>query len=100
MQITKTINNNVVILKITGDVDLSNSPNLRIEFAKLIKDKAPSILVDLSEVTYMDSSGLATLIEAMQKTTQNDGTFKLRGVTGAVKNMFEIARLNEIFAIE
>lgn len=99
MQITKELKNNVTIVRASGDIDLSNSSLLRKEFAKLLKENKSNILVDLSDVAYMDSSGLATLVEAMQNVKKTNGTFKLCGIKNNVKNIFEIARLNEIFPI-
>lgn len=87
-------------ITLSGEIDLYNSPKLREKLSVLINCNNPDILVDLSGVTYMDSSGLATLVEAMQKVKKNNGEFKLTGVKGAVKNIFEIARLTEIFDIE
>lgn len=97
MQIKTEINNDTTIVILSGEVDLSNSPVLRKKLLGLINT---NILVDLSDVTYMDSSGLATLTEAMQRISKNNRTFKLTGVKGAVKNIMEIARLNEVFSIE
>lgn len=96
MQITIDTKNNINIISIKGEVDLSNSPKLRKEFLRLGNS---NLLVDLKDVSYMDSSGLATLVEAMQKVTKNNGKFKLSGLTGEVKNIFEIARLQEVFSI-
>ncbi|MGP1310428.1 MAG: STAS domain-containing protein, partial [Phycisphaerales bacterium] len=54
------------IVRPKGDVDLQRSPVLR-EHLKSVSDRKPSrLVVDLSEVSYMDSSGVATLVEAMQ----------------------------------
>lgn len=97
MQIKAQINNDTTVVTLSGEVDLSNSPILR---KKLLESINTNILVDLSDVSYMDSSGLATLIEAMQKVNKNGRTFKLTGVKGAVKNILEIARLTEVFSIQ
>jgi len=89
---------NITIIRLSGYIDLSNSPILRKKLAEAINNNA-NILIDLSEVTYMDSSGLATLVEAMQKLNKNKGSLKISGLTGEVKNIFEIARLNDVFSI-
>lgn len=99
MQIKVESKNNTDIVILSGEVDLYNSPQVRKKLTELINHKNPHIIVDLSGVTYMDSSGLATLVEAMQKIAKNNGKFILVGIKGAVKNMFEIARLNEVFSI-
>lgn len=96
MQIKTVLKDAAAVIIPSGEIDLSNSPVLR---KKLMGLTNTNILVDLSDVTYMDSSGLATLIEAMQKTTKKGGTFKLTGIKGPVKNILEIARLTEIFSI-
>lgn len=87
-------------ITLSGEIDLYNSHRLREKLSTLINNDNPDILVDLSDVTYMDSSGLATLVEAMQKVKKKNGRFRLTGVKGAVKNIFEIARLTEVFVIE
>jgi len=97
MKIKNELKNNINVVSLSGDVDLSNSPQVRKVFTEILSDKNAQILVNLTDVTYMDSSGLATLIEAMQKAYKNGGSFRLFGVQGAVKNMFEIARLDKVF---
>lgn len=100
MQIKTELRDNINIINLSGEIDLSNSPILRKKLRELTNNKSPNILVDLSEVPYMDSSGLATLVEAMQRVNKNNGTFKLKGIKGTVKNIFEISRLTEVFSIE
>ena len=55
--------------------------------------------VDLSKVTYIDSSGLAILIEGMQNVTAYGGKFALVGLQETVRPIFEIARLDQVFRI-
>ena len=56
-------------------------------------------MVDLSRVTYIDSSGLAALIEAMQKMDGCGGKLVLAGLQENVRPIFEIARLDQVFVI-
>lgn len=56
------------LLRPKGDVDMARSPALRIKLTEALKGKPARLVVDLSDVPYMDSSGLATLIEALQTT--------------------------------
>ena len=51
------------IISISGDVDLYSSPEVRKAITQQSKKKVPLIVVNLAEVTYMDSSGVATLVE-------------------------------------
>ncbi len=87
----------ITILSIQGDIDLESSPALRKELKKISTTKAPSLLVDFTETTYIDSSGLATLIEYFQSASAYQGKIALCGLTPRVKNSFLIVRLEEVF---
>ena len=58
-----------------------------------------TLVVDLSRVSYIDSSGLAALIEAMQNVQEYGGKFALAGLQETVRTIFEIARLDQVFQI-
>ncbi|CAN5738168.1 STAS domain-containing protein [soil metagenome] len=79
-----------------GDIDLSGSPLLRQELKKLAGKR---IVVDLTGVPYMDSSGLATLVEAMQGARKNGGQIMLVGLNDRVRSIFSIAKLDTVFKI-
>ncbi len=87
------------ILKLSGDVDLYSSPQVRKKILSLITKSNKNLLVDLAEVTYMDSSGVATLVEALQLTNKNSGTLKLYSLRDAIKDVFELSRLDKVFNI-
>ena len=65
----------------------------------MIQDKPRQVVVDLTKVTYLDSSGLAVLIEGMQNVQKYGGRFGLAGVQEDVKHVFDIARLDQVFQI-
>jgi anti-sigma B factor antagonist len=88
-----------VILKPVGDVDLNSSPALRAELMQAQEEKPKRLIVDLSEVHYMDSSGVATLVEAMKGQRQRSGTLVLCCMQERVRSIFEIARLDIVFNI-
>jgi anti-sigma B factor antagonist len=87
------------ILKITGDVDLYSSPQVRKEVVSLISKTNKNLLVDLAEVTYMDSSGVATLVEALQLTKKLGGKLRIFSLGNTVKDVFELSRLDKVFEI-
>lgn len=86
------------VISASGDVDLSGSPLLRQE---LKKAAAPGrrIVVDLTGVPYMDSSGLATLVEAMQGARRNKGEIVICGLSDRVRSIFTIAKLETVFRL-
>ena len=55
--------------------------------------------MDLKKVSYIDSSGLATFVEALQRMNQAGGKLVLMGLTAAVRGVFEIAKLDSIFIL-
>jgi len=87
------------ILSLEGEIDLHESPNLRENLRPLIEAKSPRIYVDMSGVSYIDSSGLAVLIDAMQRIADYDGKFGLINIRPAVRTVLEIARLDQVFRL-
>src|SRR5215470_11608642 len=67
---------------------------------RMIKKRPPHVVVDLSGVTFIDSSGLAVLIRAMQDVQKYGGKLRLSGMNENVRPIFEIARLDQIFVID
>ncbi len=87
------------VLPLEGEIDLHVSPQIGASLATLIAQKPSQMVVDLSKVTYIDSSGLAVLIEAMQNVDHYGGKFALSGLQESVRPIFEIARLDQVFRI-
>ena len=89
----------VAIVEIEGEVDLYSSPNLRSVLLDLTKSKNSAILVNLLNVKYMDSSGVATLVEALQQVGKYGGKLKIANLRNSVKDVFELSRLDKVFDI-
>jgi anti-sigma B factor antagonist len=87
------------VLPLEGEIDLHVSPEVADSLQAMIKKKPKQLVVDLSKVTYMDSSGLAVLIQAMQNVQEYGGKFALANVQPSVQHIFEIARLDQVFQI-
>ena len=89
-----------MILIPTEDIDMSRSPVLRTAIKGELKPGLDSLIIDLSEVQYMDSSGLATLVEAMRMAKNLTINLHLAAMTAKVRAIFEIARLDAFFSIK
>jgi len=87
------------VLPLEGEIDLHVSPEVAEELRALVAKKPKVLVIDLEKVTYMDSSGLAVLIEAMQKVQEYGGKFAIAKVQESVQHIFEIARLDQVFRI-
>ncbi len=99
LEINKEINGQNVFLTIRGEVDMYSSPLLRKAVIKIAQQKIDNILIDLQDVNYMDSSGVATLIEGLQHCKKYGGTILLAGMQENVREVFELTRLDKIFKI-
>ena len=88
--------NGVSIYQVVGEINISTSPDLRKLFEKQPTKK---VVVDLEKVSYIDSSGLATLVEMLKKTKTQGGSLGLAGMSDRVKSLFEITKLDKLFAI-
>jgi anti-sigma B factor antagonist len=88
-----------VVVRLFNDIDMDCSPDVRAALRDLTERKIPQIAIDLSGVPHMDSSGLATLVEALQRVKKYNGKIVLFGLQPRVKSVFEIAKLTDIFTI-
>ena len=89
----------VVIVRPEGEIDLARSPELRHQIALVQDMKVAKVIIDLARVPYMDSSGVATLVEAMQVARKVSHTLVLCGLCERVRSIFDIARLGMVFTI-
>ena len=88
------------IIDVRGEVDLYSSPKMREAIFSAMKQRPlPAIIVDLTHVTYTDSSGIATLVEGLQISQERQARFKLVGLSQAVLEVFQLARLETVFEI-
>lgn len=88
-----------VLLAVEGQVDMHTSPELRAKLRECLERKANPVVVDLTKVGFIDSSGLATMIEALQAVGKYGGRLRLCGLAPAVKNLFKLSNLISIFDI-
>ena len=86
------------VVFLSGDVDLHSSPQAREAILGCLKQKN-SLLVELSAVSYMDSSGVATLVEGYQTARKQSLEFGLVAVSPPAMNVLKLARLDKVFPI-
>lgn len=90
------------LLRLKGDVDMNTSSDVRNALAKVFKQESSgmkALLIDLSQVRYMDSSGIATLVEVMQNCMKKGARLRLFELSPPVRDVFELARLASVFEI-
>lgn len=100
MQIAARHSDRMTILDISGDIDLANSPAMRKVLLGEIKDKhTPKVLLNLKNVRYIDSSGIASLVEGLKAARDNGARLILYGLSPSVREVLELSRLQKIFEI-
>ena len=86
------------VLELSGEIDLHYSPHARKQILDLL-GKGNNLLVDLSAVEYIDSSGVASLVEGFQLSKNENLKFGLIGVSDAAMQVLQLARLDKVFPI-
>lgn len=91
----------IAVVTLGGEVDIVRSPDLQVSLKNAIGQtpKGGGVVVDLSEVTYMDSSGVATLVRGLQLSRKKGVGLVLCSLQDRVRSIFEIARLDTVFPI-
>lgn len=87
------------IVPLEGEIDLHVSPRIVAELRALIDEEPEKLLIDLSKVTYIDSSGLAALIEGMRAVEAYGGKFYLIGMQKSAEIIFQTSGLDQAFRI-
>jgi anti-sigma B factor antagonist len=100
LQISARRMDKVTIFDITGHIDLANSPELRKALLKELREsKTPRVIMNLTGVRYIDSSGVASLVEALKAARDQGLRFILYGLSPAAREVLQLSRLITIFEV-
>ena len=98
MQCNIRSENSIDILELSGEVDLNHSPALRKNILNSLKNDKP-LLIDMSGVTYIDSSGIASLVEGFQTAKSASLAYGLLSPSVTTLQVLKLTRLDKIFAL-
>ncbi|PCI41699.1 MAG: anti-anti-sigma factor [Rhodospirillaceae bacterium] len=98
MDVKTSEQSGIKIVAVSGEVDLSTSPQVRDALLDCILGGS-SVVVDLSQVAYIDSSGVASLVEAFQNAKSRGQGFALANVGETPLRVLQLARLDQVFVI-
>ncbi len=87
------------VLAVGGEVDVATAPRLREKLIELVNDGHHQIVVDLSAVEFLDSTGLGVLVGALKRVRTHDGDLALVCTESRVLKVFEITGLTKVFAM-
>lgn len=99
MEISDSLINNVVIIKISGDIDALTAPGITEHIREHISKGKFNLIADLSEVQYTSSAGLRTLLAAVKETRNNNGDMRLACVQSDVHKVLTLTGFNNILKI-
>ena len=97
MNVTEETHGSATLFIVDGQVDMHTSPELRGHLRTALGNQTSPLAVDLTSVSFIDSSGLATLIEALQAVGKYGGKLRLCGLSPEVRKLFDLAQLSTIF---
>jgi len=98
MDYPTSTNGSYTIVSLAGEVDLHCSPDARKQILGLLGDNN-NVLIDMSAVEYIDSSGIASLVEALRLAKANNVEFGLVSVSAPAMKVLQLARLDKVFKI-
>ena len=89
----------IPVLDVVGEIDIYTTPQFKEAVSAAINENKPAIIVNMTQVTYMDSSGFGTLLSATKRLRPLEGALYLSGCNEAIQRMLQITRLNTIFGV-
>jgi anti-sigma B factor antagonist len=90
----------ITIFDISGDIDLATSPQLRKAVLRELKElRMPRVVLNLKKVRYIDSSGVASLVEGLKASRDVGSRFVLFGLNTTVREVLQLSKLVKIFEI-
>jgi anti-sigma B factor antagonist len=99
MEIKTTHSASVNVLEISGNFDIYTAGEVRDWFEKTTSKSPANIVVDLSDVNFIDSTALATLVQGMKRAREMNGDIRLSGLQPSVRMVLELTRLDKVFEI-
>ncbi len=100
MQIAARHFDKTTIFDISGDIDLATSPQLRKALLRELRElKMPRVVLNLGAVRYIDSSGVASLVEGLKASRDVGSRFILFGLNKTIREVLQLSKLLKIFEI-
>lgn len=100
LEIQRSVDSRGIELKLTGELDLETTPELDEQLQELNGGHPGRLLVDLSGVEFMDSTGLAAILRAQQSAVSKGHTLSLRRATGQVQRLFDLTGMTQRLTFE
>ena len=89
----------VTVVRVAGEVDVYSAPALKDRLEESVAEPPHRVVVDLADVTFLDSTGLGTLVGALKAAEKLGGTVSITGAHERVLKLFRITGLDEVFTV-
>lgn len=99
MRLKESIEEGVEVLTLEGEIDLHYAPVLRALLMGKIKSRCPALILNMGGVSFIDSTGLAAIIEYFRDSSAFEGVLCLTGLNATLKSILEIVRLDQLIAV-
>ena len=95
----QTLDANVALIRLNGRLDARTSPHVRASLQELLESDHLKVIIDLEEVPFIDSSGLAALVSGLRLAREKKGDIILSGIQSQAQTVFRLTMLDHIFSI-
>jgi anti-sigma B factor antagonist len=99
LELTVSERDGEAVVRAAGELDVNTAPELREQLARLVSEGTRQIVVDLTDVSFVDSTALSVLVSALKRLRQADGDLQLASPNASVRRVFEITGLTRLFTI-
>jgi len=100
MQLSQTLQGNKVKFSISGNLDATTCLEARQHFDQALAKRPAAVVVDLSGLRLIDSSGVGAIVSLFKGIQGAGGVFEIEGVTGQPLSIFKVLRLDKVFQVE
>jgi anti-sigma B factor antagonist len=85
------------VVKLAGEIDMSHSPGVHQSLVEVLETRPTRLVIDLADVSYMDSSGVGILVDALRRVRVSGAKLALVGVAPRVLSVLQITKLDQFF---
>ncbi|GMA18091.1 STAS domain-containing protein [Arsenicicoccus piscis] len=96
LQITTADHEHLAVLAVTGEIDIATSTQLRQAIDEVVRAGAIDVVLDLRQVTFMDSSGLSVVVGRLKMLRRVDGRLSVVGADAKIRRIFEVTGLDQV----
>lgn len=97
--VSRAVRDGIPVLTVRGEIDVSTAPELRERLLEVAENGAPVVVVDLSDVSFVDSTALGVLVSGVKRFRSEGGDLRLVVTQPHISKVLEITGLNDVFAI-